>query len=65
MTSSKQDREFGDMLSEHLRQDSSLEKCIEWIQGNMNPEDVFQKRDLELWAEDAGFVKASEQWTEE
>ena len=56
LTSTKQDREFNEMLHEHLRQDSSLERCIEWIRNNMNPDDVFSESDLDVWADNNGYV---------
>lgn len=56
MTTSIQDRKFNEMLMEHLRQDSSLEQCVEWIRNNMNPEDVFSDKDLAQWAEEIGYV---------
>lgn len=34
-----------------------LESSIEWIQSNLNPEDVFSKENLEIWAEENGFVE--------
>lgn len=54
-TSSIQDRQFNNMLMEHLRNDATLEKCIEWIRDNMSPEDVFRYADLEEWAMKVGF----------
>lgn len=35
-----------------------LEQSIEWIGDNMNPEDVFSKKDLENWAEANGYEKS-------
>jgi len=34
-----------------------LDASIDWIQGNLNPEDVFKESQLEDWAERNGFVK--------
>jgi hypothetical protein len=34
----------------------SLDEAIEWIKSNMNPEDVFDDRDLRQWADDNDFV---------
>ena len=36
---------------------SMLENAIEWIRDNMKPDQVFDDKDLEGWAEDNGFVK--------
>jgi hypothetical protein len=60
MTTARQDREFNEMLMEHLRQDSALEKCIAWIAENMNPQLVFSQCDLETWAQDNGYIKDTE-----
>lgn len=51
-TSSKQDYEF----REALIPKSLLEDAIEWIITNLTPEDVFNKKQLEEWAEDNGYV---------
>jgi hypothetical protein len=37
--------------------DSILEPAIEWIASNMDPEEVFDDRKLETWAENNGYVK--------
>lgn len=36
---------------------SLLEEAVEWIQYYLSPEEVFDKSDLEEWAENNGFVK--------
>jgi hypothetical protein len=38
----------------------SLEKSIEWIQNNMEPEEVFNQNQLEDWAKENGYVKDSQ-----
>jgi len=60
-TTSKQDREFLDDVFEFLRNDGLLEKTIDWIAGNLNPDDVFSERDLKSWADENGYVKSEEQ----
>lgn len=37
---------------------SLLEEAIDWIQSNMNPEDVFDEKDLATWAEENGYEEA-------
>ena len=34
-----------------------LDTAVEWIRDNMHPDDVFDKEDLEEWAQDNGYVK--------
>jgi len=51
-TTVKQDEDFiSEMIPSTL-----LEKAIEWIQGNMSPEEVFETNDLVIWAFDKGFT---------
>lgn len=53
MTSVKQDREFTeDVIGNNL-----LPEAIDWIQRNLNPDDVFLPSQLEAWAESNGYVK--------
>ena len=37
---------------------SMLEDAIDWIKSNMNPEDVFEEKDLATWAEENGYENA-------
>lgn len=36
---------------------SLLEESVDWIQSNLEPEEVFDKEELEEWAENNGYVK--------
>lgn len=36
------------------------ENVIDYLQCNLHPDDVFEKEELEAWAEDNGYVKAEE-----
>jgi hypothetical protein len=49
-TTSKQDQNFVD----EVVGSSLLEKAIQWIRENMEPEDVFDAKVLQEWAENAG-----------
>ena len=67
MTTVQQDEAFiKDIIDRYL-----LEKAIEWIQQNMNPEDVFTKQELIDWAkknndpEDVFDERALEIWAED
>ena len=57
MTTARQDREFNDMLHEHLRADTTLQRCIQWISDNVRPEVVFSEDELGSWAEEHGYAK--------
>lgn len=39
---------------------SILESAIDWIQRNLNPQDVFSERYLQEWAEDNDYIKSTE-----
>jgi hypothetical protein len=49
-TTTKQDQNFVDEVVGN----SLLEKAIQWIKENMEPEDVFDAKVLQEWAENAG-----------
>jgi len=36
---------------------SALEEAISWIKSNLEPEEVFDKNQLEEWAKTNGYVK--------
>lgn len=56
MTTASENANFIDNVIEN----SLLENSIEWIGNNMAPEDVFEPKDLENWAEGNGYVKGEE-----
>lgn len=41
--------------------DSLLDDVVDWISSNMEPDEVFPKSDLELWAEKNGFIKEKDE----
>ena len=57
MTSAQQDREFFDAMMDALRNDRLLDIAVAWISKTFNPDDVFSEHDMEVWAEDHGYVK--------
>jgi hypothetical protein len=61
MTSVKQDQLFAEEMSgqaeEVKMKHSTLDVAIDWIQDNLSPEDVFDTKDLQTWAENNGYVK--------
>lgn len=55
-TTSKQDQEFIEALSENMNIDASF--VLDWVGDNFMPEDVFDIHFLEKWAENNGYIKA-------
>jgi len=56
MTTSRQDNAYRDMILGKLGSSIQLEDAVEWIKSNLNPEDVFDEKDLRQWAEENDFV---------
>lgn len=57
---SKQEREFVETinsLTEVKISDSALDYAIEYIGGNLEPDDVFSTKQLEEWAGKNGYTK--------
>lgn len=48
----------------HTGDDDLLEKALDWISYNLNPEDVFEHDDLVEWAKENDFVRVDEIETE-
>ena len=56
MTTSRQDADFlDDVIGNGL-----LDNSITWIQQHLGPEDVFDKAQLDAWAESNGYTKGAE-----
>jgi hypothetical protein len=54
MANAKKNDEFW----EHMKKDTwPLDDAIEWIKKNLNPEDVFSKSDLDVWAAENDYTK--------
>lgn len=49
--SSKQERDFIDSIMPQYM----LGEAIDWIRGNLSPEDVFTVNELEEWADYSGY----------
>ena len=56
MTTERQDEDFLKAVIPR----TLLEKSIEWIRENMEPEDIFAESDLERWAKDNGMEYSEE-----
>jgi len=66
MTSTKQDSAILKIIKDNATFDVDegvevspvvVPEIIEYIQRNLNPDDVFSGKDLESWAESNGFIK--------
>jgi hypothetical protein len=53
MASITENKTFTDAM---IDRDNLLDKAIEWIRSNLEPEDVFDDPTLEAWARDRGFI---------
>lgn len=54
MADSKQREQFNNSVIQY----DLLDDAVIWIKNNMIPDHVFDKADLEQWAEENGYVKA-------
>lgn len=53
-----QENAFYDVvIDSNMSKSSLIEDAIDWIQANCYPEDVFDKKALEEWAENNGYTK--------
>lgn len=55
------DFSFGDAIWGYIKNSENkklaLEVAIEWMQQNLEPEDIFSEKQLSNWAAAAGYVK--------
>ena len=56
MTTAREDADF----IKTVISDTLLEKAIEWIVDNMEPDDVFSRERLKSWAEDYNLIGRDE-----
>ena len=56
MTSSRQDNAYREMVLGEIASSIQLDEVIGWIKSNLNPEDVFDEKDLRQWADENDFV---------
>lgn len=61
MPTQKQDKEFAEEMESSLDKvvmsSSSLDSAIEWIAARLDPDEVFDTKKLEQWAESNGYKK--------
>lgn len=58
----KLERAFKELLEEEVREalvfdDASFQRFVDWMEKNLDPNDVFTEDQLEKWATENGFVK--------
>lgn len=53
-------RKQNDAFHEHMRAEWPLDDAIEWIKNNLSPEDVFSIADLDVWAAESDYTKATD-----
>lgn len=62
MPTSKQDQDFSRIISEgHIDEVkisyTALDSAIDWISSEFDPDDIFDTKKLEAWAEENGYTK--------
>lgn len=61
MPTSRQDQDFADVMKDNVDEvkmsTTSLDSAIEWIQSQLEPDDVFTEKQLGSWAESNGYSK--------
>lgn len=62
-TSLSQDREFKQIIVYHLFEndgDNLLQEAVEYIVNTFEPDELFEKRRLESWAEENSYIHSSQ-----
>ena len=60
MPSGTQDKNFASEMEGHINYSishSALDDAIDWIGKELDPDDVFDTKKLEAWAENNGYIK--------
>lgn len=61
MPSNRQEQDFAEVMKDSVDEvkmsTTSLDNAIEWIQSQLDPDDVFSEKQLEKWAESNGYTK--------
>lgn len=63
MPTGKQDSDFASSMEEDVKTEitvgkGALDNAIWWMQKNLDPDDVFDEKQLSAWAESNGYIKA-------
>ncbi len=61
MATNRQETDFAQVMKDSVDEvkmsSTSLDNAIEWIQSQLDPDDVFTEKQLENWAESNGYTK--------
>ena len=60
MATGTQDKNFASEMEGHINYSvshSALDSAIDWMRDNLDPDDVFDDKKLEAWAENNGYIK--------
>lgn len=61
MATNRQETDFAQVMKDSVDEvkmsSTSLDNAIEWIQSQLDPDDVFTEKQLSNWAESNGYTK--------
>lgn len=61
MPTNRQETDFAQVMKDSVDEvkmsSTSLDNAIEWIQSQLDPDDVFTEKQLSNWAESNGYTK--------
>jgi hypothetical protein len=61
MPTNRQETDFAKVMKDNVDEvkmsTTSLDSAIEWMQSQLDPDDVFTEKQLENWAESNGYTK--------
>jgi hypothetical protein len=60
MPTMSQERAFLELMQSNAEvkmSTASLDEAIDWIKNNLKPDDVFDNKELESWAESNGYIQ--------
>lgn len=61
MPTNRQETDFAKVMKDNVDEvkmsTTSLDSAIEWMQSQLDPDDVFTEKKLENWAESNGYTK--------
>ena len=61
MPTNRQETDFAKVMKDNVDEvkmsTTSLDSAIEWMQSQLDPDDVFTEKRLENWAESNGYTK--------
>ena len=61
MPTQREDSEFADVMKDSVDEvkmsSTALDNAIDWISSNLNPDEVFDEKQLKEWAESNSYTK--------